>query len=289
MLAAARDPEQFAQIAQLPGVAEAVEMFVGPGMLSFGNQSVIAAAAMGAAEAMKLAAGPEQTASFRALQERAAAAGLREGTPEYQQFMASGGRGSETVFGPDGMPIFQRGGFTLPSQTAPAAAGDVSGSSQFQNAPDAFGAGSVLRGATNKVADIISGRVPFPATLEAQNDFAVFGEGLINAFASAYGRQPPSWLLRNIEQLTPRPGNIFEGPQQAQSKLRAIARELETRRTGLVRASQAVASPNAAADAAQQILGIDATLEQVYQALSGFNEGANTGRTSGGIQWSIEE
>jgi hypothetical protein len=58
MIAAAQTPEQFAQIAQIPGIAEAVEAFVGPGMFSFENRQIIAAAAMGAKDALALTSGP---------------------------------------------------------------------------------------------------------------------------------------------------------------------------------------------------------------------------------------
>ena len=68
MIAAAQTPEQFAQVAQAPGVREAVEAFLGPNMLSFENRQIIASAALGAAEALKVTAGPEQRVSEVGLQ-----------------------------------------------------------------------------------------------------------------------------------------------------------------------------------------------------------------------------
>jgi hypothetical protein len=64
MIAAAQTPEQFAQVMQAPGVAEAVEAFVGPGMGTFENRQIVVAAARGAKDALALGgqAGPQSSA-----------------------------------------------------------------------------------------------------------------------------------------------------------------------------------------------------------------------------------
>jgi hypothetical protein len=144
---------------------------------------------------------------------------------------------------------------------------------QFQNAPQAFGGGAVVRSGINTLADTVGASAPFPETMQAVDDFTVFKEGLVNSFASAYGRQPPSWLLQNIEALAPRPGRVFEGPERAQSKLRAMTRELETRRRGLERSMQRRMTPQNRSDIEGQIAGIDAVLEQINQSLGGFTAG----------------
>lgn len=142
---------------------------------------------------------------------------------------------------------------------------------QFQNAGQAFGLGGAARGAANTLADATLGITPFPETRQAQSDFAVFGEGLVNSFASAYGRQPPSWLLKNIEKLTPEPG-VLEGPGAAQDKLRSLARELESRRTAIERSASRRLDPTTRTDLEGQVAGIDATLAQIYNALGGFQQ-----------------
>lgn len=90
MIAAAQTPEQFAAVLRLPGVAEAVEAFVGPGMGSFENRQIIAAAAMGAKDAMEATGGPQEPANMQTLRLRAQEAGLQPGTPQYQEFMLQG-------------------------------------------------------------------------------------------------------------------------------------------------------------------------------------------------------
>lgn len=97
----------------------------------------------------------------------------------------------------------------------------------YQGAPDAFGLEGALRGAVNTATDAIGLGPAFPETLQAQRDFAVLKEQLINDIASGYDRQPPSWLLQNIEQLVPTAGRPFQGPEDAQSRLRAIGRDIQ--------------------------------------------------------------
>ncbi len=63
------------------------------------------------AEFMGIGAGPEPTDTQRNLEWRAAQSGLQPGTPEYQQFMMSGGSGGTSLsVGPDGSVSFQQGG-----------------------------------------------------------------------------------------------------------------------------------------------------------------------------------
>lgn len=153
------------------------------------------------------------------------------------------------------------------SQPSPS----LSFGTQFQNATPAFGAEGAARKLVNRISDVLTGTVPFPETLEAQKDFELFGESLVNGFASAYGRQPPSWLLKNIADLTPKPGSIFEGPQEAKTKLEAMVREMETRRSALVRTSSGrQMDPKTRVDIEGQILGIDAVLTQLQAAIGGF-------------------
>lgn len=153
--------------------------------------------------------------------------------------------------------------------TPPAESPSLQFGDQFQNAGQAFGIGGAARGLANTALDTTFGITPFPETRQAQSDFEVFGESLINAFSSAYGRQPPSWLLKNIEKLTPQPG-VFEGPGEAQDKLRSMARDLESRRAGIERSADRRMAPGTRSDLEAQIAGIDATLEQIYNALGGF-------------------
>ena len=232
----------------------------------------------------------EATAAFNTLDQRARAAGLHPGTPEYQQFMLEGGRGNglELVVGPDGSVQFRQGGAgAQPNVHLPPPS--AAGATQFEGAESAFGAVGAGAALANRVSDILTGAVPFPRTLEAQRDFAVFGESLINAFASAYGRQPPSWLLQNIAELTPRAGKLFEGPQQAQSKMRSMVRDLTTRRNSLISVAEGSGDPQFLDEVRRQVLGIDATIGQINQALDAFQPGERGGQTGAGIQWSIED
>ena len=89
----AQTPEQWDAIMQQVGAADLVGQF--------DQRQIYIAGALGLRDALALNAGPaepEPTAEMRNLQFRAEAAGLQPGTPEFQQFMATGGRaGPDTV------------------------------------------------------------------------------------------------------------------------------------------------------------------------------------------------
>lgn len=160
---------------------------------------------------------------------------------------------------------------------------------QFENAEQAGGLGGFVRGALNTGADIVGADMPFPETEQAQRDFATFGEGIVNAFASAYGRQPPSWLLQNIADLAPRPG-LTEGPERSQQKLSALGRELQTRRDNIAgQLNNRRMRPNTRNDLEGQLAGVNAAISQISQALGGFDSGPSTNTTSGGVQWRVVE
>ena len=66
MIATAQTPEQFQSIVSRPDFVESAGIIgITPDMLTFENRQMLAAAAMGAADAMKLGAGPEPTAGMQ--------------------------------------------------------------------------------------------------------------------------------------------------------------------------------------------------------------------------------
>lgn len=108
-----------------------------------------------------------------------------------------------------------------PGDTPTAAGYDMPG------AKDAFGAEGAIKGAVNKAADIAGAPVPYREVQDAQNDFAVLREDILSTIAAGYKRQPPSWLMQALRDLTPAAGSVFEGPEGAKSKLRALERKFD--------------------------------------------------------------
>ena len=92
----AQTPEQWDQVMQSVGAAD----YVG----QFGNRQMLIAGALGLRDALTMGqGGAEVPAAMQVLNMRAEAAGLRPGTPEYQQFMLAGGRdGPQTVVNVNG-------------------------------------------------------------------------------------------------------------------------------------------------------------------------------------------
>ncbi len=160
---------------------------------------------------------------------------------------------------------------------------------RYSNSPEAFGVGGALTGGINTVFDAIGAGAPYPDVQQTQADFNVLRESLLNDIGSAYNRQPPSWLLQNIEALTPRPGNVFEGAGTAQSKLTAIGRQLTDELQTAEETLRGELSPTNRQEIESRVIGLRAAIGRVTDALQSF-EGSGQHATptakpeSGGVQ-----
>ncbi|MEX0282110.1 MAG: hypothetical protein AB3N13_13085 [Arenibacterium sp.] len=176
---------------------------------------------------------------------------------------------------------------SAPGQTKPP----LSFGDRFQGGDTSFGIGGLGRGLANTAADMVGADVPFPETQQAQADFGILRESLLNSVAQGYGRQPPSWVLKAIDQNLPKTGSALIGPQKAQSQLRALASEFESQKAQLQARLGQRMRPNVRGDVEAQISGIESALEQINAALDGIApKGAETGEartTKTGIGWSV--
>lgn len=94
----AQTPEQWDQVMQ-----QFAPQYAG----QFDNRQMIIAGALGLADALRMGQGGQETpAAFQALHMRAVAAGMQPGTPEYQSFMAAGGRTPDAA-PPDAIRVLQ--------------------------------------------------------------------------------------------------------------------------------------------------------------------------------------
>jgi hypothetical protein len=160
----------------------------------------------------------------------------------------------------------------MPEAPEPSPLGpDVSFGPQFPSASESFGVGGAARSAANTALDVVGVPAPYRDVQQAQADFAILRESLLNDIAESYGRQPPSWLLKEIRDLTPEAGNPFQGAQQAQTKLKALGRHLENERrmTRLLLTRQM--KPDARAELETRLVGLDAGLARVQGALESFS------------------
>ncbi|MCR9088674.1 MAG: hypothetical protein NXH97_18235 [Rhodobacteraceae bacterium] len=110
-------------------------------------------------------------------------------------------------------------------QPAPQGSTDAFGK-PFSKSNTAFGLGGAIRGTVNAAGDTLGFGQAFPETADTQRDFSVLRETLVNDLAGGYDRQPPSWLLKQIQELTPQAGSPFQGPAGAQDKLAALGRSV---------------------------------------------------------------
>ncbi|WP_417578603.1 hypothetical protein [Pelagibacterium sp.] len=147
---------------------------------------------------------------------------------------------------------------------------------RFSNSPEAFGVGGALTGGINTVFDAVGAGAPYPEVQQTQSDFDVLRETLLNDIASAYPRQPPSWLLQNIQALTPRAGNVFEGAGTAQSKLTALGRSLTDELSTAEETLRGELSPTNRQETETRVIGLRAAIGRVTDALQSFDGGGQT-------------
>lgn len=155
----------------------------------------------------------------------------------------------------------------------------------YADANNSFGLEGFLRGGANKVGDVLGLGQPFPETAQTQRDFAVLGEKLINDIASGYDRQPPSWLLRNIEELVPRAGRPSMGAEEAQDKLTAIGRDLQGEIAATRQSLKRRMDPAARQALEARLAALEAATNRVNTALSSFGAGIQPGTVEDGYRF----
>src|SRR5690606_12020463 len=111
--------------------------------------------------------------------------------------------------------------------------------------------------------DVAGAKVPYPEVQDTISDFAVLKETLLNDIASAYNRQPPSWLLEAISELIPEAGSIRQGAAGAQSKLKAIQRQLQQELSVASGSLKNQLSPQMRQEIGQRVIGLDAALQRI--------------------------
>lgn len=293
MLSQAETPEQFQMIVGREGFADAAaQLGLTPEMLTFENRNLLIASALGAKDGLAMGAGggsAKDQEIQRTMQawgvDYATAQGIADGVlkvsqdPTTREIMVTNLATRETF-----APSISQGQPEPPAQAAapvqqqPAQSESTDAPTfgdAFKGAGNSFGFQGVARNIANTAADATGFKVPFPEDQQTGQDFAVLGESLVNDFASAYGRQPPSWLLQNIAALVPQAGRPFEGPQRAQTKLTSIARDMISRREAAQKQLSRRLTPAERQEALALIAGIDATLARVNSALQGFKGGGD--------------
>lgn len=163
-------------------------------------------------------------------------------------------------------------------QIAPPPAAPPSGSEKlsfgeaFKGGPNVFGVEGAIKGLANTVTDVIPGiATAFPKEQQTAGDFRVLQEQIVNDVASAYERQPPSWLLQNIRDLTPTPGKVFEGPDEATAKLRSLGRAFQQEMGAVDQQLASKISPAQRQQLEARRIGLETALNRVRSALQGLN------------------
>ncbi|MBO9432361.1 hypothetical protein [Sulfitobacter sp. R18_1] len=183
-----------------------------------------------------------------------------------------------------GQPVFRAD--TSAPEVAPIV--DPNPAQVGPEASDAFGIEGILKGGINSAADFLGADMPFDGVKKTQADFAVLRENLVNDITQGYGQRVPSWLMQNIQDLTPKTGT-FSGPGDAQSKLGALERSF-TQELGTVRQQLGgPISPQQRQVLTNREAALNAALGKVTGALARFGSSDGGNKTSSGVTWRIEQ
>ncbi|MEQ5829493.1 hypothetical protein J3456_19330, partial [Sulfitobacter sp. NFXS29] len=183
-----------------------------------------------------------------------------------------------------GQPVYKtdEAAPTAPMTTEPAPA------QSGPDASDAFGLEGTIKGGINSVSDFVGMGVPFEGVKETQSDFAVLRENLVNDITQGYGQRVPSWLMQNIQNLTPKTG-AFSGPEDAQSKLGALERSFQQELTTIRQQLGGPISPQQRQVLTYREAALNAAIGKVTGALGRFGADNGGNKTSSGVTWRIEQ
>lgn len=138
------------------------------------------------------------------------------------------------------------------------------------------------------MSDFVGMGVPFEGVKETQSDFAVLRENLVNDITQGYGQRVPSWLMQNIQNLTPKTG-AFSGPEDAQSKLGALERSFQQELTTIRQQLGGPISPQQRQVLTNREAALNAAIGKVTGALGRFGADNGGNKTSSGVTWRIEQ
>lgn len=163
----------------------------------------------------------------------------------------------------------------MPEQDAgvPPAIADQWNPSQSQfpaTAAETFGLQGALASGINTLTDTAGFGPAFPEVQQTQADFNVMREAILNDIASTYGRQPPSWLLKEIRSLTPSAGSPLEGQGGAQAKLNALQRNLASELDATERSLTRTLSPTSRQELEARQAGLIQGMSRIERALTAF-------------------
>jgi hypothetical protein len=157
---------------------------------------------------------------------------------------------------------------TAPAATAAPAAPPPAFNIANDNARDAFGIPGALRNLANRGMDAAGMQMPFPDIAQDVSNFAVLGETLLNDIQGAYGRQPPSWLLQQINELIPRAGQPFTGPDNALMKFESLRASMEQEITAQRNAFASAPSPEIQAQVQARVGALETALFRIEDAIA---------------------
>ncbi|WP_411974357.1 hypothetical protein [Sulfitobacter faviae] len=156
------------------------------------------------------------------------------------------------------------------------------------NAEDAFGIEGKIKGAANAVTDAMGMDQPFPEVEKVTRNFNALNENILSDLANGYQRQPPVIIMKALQELQPRPGELFEGASSAQAKLSALRTSIKTEARSVSESLNRRQTPANRQEYEKRAAALDAALARI-DAMSGAFGSGESQTTSGGVKWRIVE
>ena len=152
----------------------------------------------------------------------------------------------------------------------------------FSAAERSFGLGGKAREFINKFQDTLGFEPSFDEVQTTVAEFEVFKENITAIVAEGYSGvgRPPAFLIKAIQNMSPTPASLFQGPAEAKKKLEALKGSLQRSEDLVVRSLGERQSPADAAKKRSNLAALKKARDEINLALKGFGDDAPTSFTS---------
>lgn len=175
---------------------------------------------------------------------------------------------------------------TLPSQTPQSE--DVE---SVGNVRGALGARGVANSIINSVFDAAGGNLPAEQAEEAASNLTNLSTQTMLALSGEWSGRPSNLTRERIEALTVKPNELFTGPNKALIRFKQMRDLIANAVEGADSVIGGAFGPTERGQAQQKKTVLMPLLQEynaIIEQLEGGAQGATTGQTSSGVQWSIE-
>lgn len=161
---------------------------------------------------------------------------------------------------------------------------------EIGNVAGALGGRGVANSIANTVMDAVGGGLPAREAEQAASNLTSLSTQTMLALSGEWSGKPSNLTRERIEALTVKPNVLFTGPDKALIRFKEMSQLIGQSLISADEVSNGNYTPEQRTEAAQKKQTLAPLLQEynaIIQQLEG-GSGAGTGRTSGGVEWSVE-